>query len=180
VEVPHYQQAYELITDSLNTEKYDGEGNAMWDEIEASARHLYGLIHARFIITGRGLTKMSEKFRAGEFGRCPRVLCQGQHVLPIGLHDLPGQKGLKLYCPNCEDVYNPSTRRHVNIDGSYFGTSFPHLILQAFSDLRPEKRADRYIPRIFGFKIHSTMKEIHEQVRIKEKEDEMARHCIQD
>ena len=28
------------------------------DEIEADARHLYGLIHARYIITSHGLSKM--------------------------------------------------------------------------------------------------------------------------
>lgn len=28
------------------------------DQLETSARHLYGLIHARFIITSRGLAKM--------------------------------------------------------------------------------------------------------------------------
>lgn len=30
----------------------------MRDIVEKSARHLYGLIHARFIITTHGLTKM--------------------------------------------------------------------------------------------------------------------------
>lgn len=28
------------------------------EQLEMSARHLYGLIHARFIITSRGLAKM--------------------------------------------------------------------------------------------------------------------------
>ena len=28
------------------------------EQLETSARHLYGLIHARFIITSRGLSKM--------------------------------------------------------------------------------------------------------------------------
>jgi hypothetical protein len=30
----------------------------MRDQVEKSARHLYGLIHARFVITSRGLAKM--------------------------------------------------------------------------------------------------------------------------
>lgn len=32
------------------------------DQLETSARHLYGLIHARFIITSRGLAKMVRFF----------------------------------------------------------------------------------------------------------------------
>ena len=30
----------------------------MREQIEKSARHLYGLVHARFIVTTRGLQKM--------------------------------------------------------------------------------------------------------------------------
>lgn len=45
-------------------------------EIYQEATDLYGLIHARFIITSRGLTLMKEKFQAGRFGACPRVLCE--------------------------------------------------------------------------------------------------------
>ncbi len=148
-EVPHCQQAYELITDSLNTEDYEEEfESALWDEIEAAARHLYGLIHARFILSQKGLAKMAEKFKKAEFGRCPRVLCQNQPVLPVGLIDTPGVKGLKLYCPHCEDVYTPPSRRYAGVDGAYYGTSFPHLLFQAFPELMPEKSIERYIPRI--------------------------------
>ncbi|KAH6581261.1 hypothetical protein BASA60_002504 [Batrachochytrium salamandrivorans] len=80
-EVKYYHHAFELVTDSLEEEL----DTATWDEVEKSARHLYGLVHARFITTSRGLSKMFEKFKATEFGRCPRVLCHNQAVLPIGL-----------------------------------------------------------------------------------------------
>ena len=39
---------------------------------------LYGLIHARFIVTTRGLDAMLKKYRLAEFGRCPRMLCRDQ------------------------------------------------------------------------------------------------------
>ena len=43
-----------------------------------------------------------EKYKAADFGRCPRVLCNNQPVLPVGLSDTPRQKCVKLYCPKCE------------------------------------------------------------------------------
>ena len=41
-------------------------------KLEKSARHLYGLIHARFILTNRGVSMMLNKYRDGHFGACPR------------------------------------------------------------------------------------------------------------
>ena len=72
-EVHHYSQALDLITDSMGEQNWplsgrlttkrsilveDEMNEEMRDSIESSARHLYGLIHARFVITSRGLTKM--------------------------------------------------------------------------------------------------------------------------
>ena len=48
---------------------------------------LYGLIHARYIISPRGLTMMREKYVLGTFGSCQRILCDRQLVLPIGLSE---------------------------------------------------------------------------------------------
>ncbi|KAG4099686.1 casein kinase II, regulatory subunit [Neocallimastix lanati (nom. inval.)] len=162
-EVEHFHYALQLITDSLEEEIEDAN---LRHEIEKSAVKLYGLIHARYIITNRGLARMVEKFRRGDFGKCPRVLCQRQHVLPVGLTDVPFQKSVRLYCPRCEDIYFSSNKKHNCIDGAFFGTTFPHLLLQVYPQFIPIRTQERYVPKIFGFKIH----EIAEQHR---KQDEI-------
>jgi hypothetical protein len=121
--------------------------------VEAAAELLYGLIHARYIITPRGMSGMLGKYKNVHFGRCPRVFCQGQAVLPVGQSDLPRTHTCKTFCPKCGDIYYPRSSRHANIDGAYFGTTFCHLFLQAYWDLAPAPPRESYVPRIFGFKI---------------------------
>lgn len=53
-EVQYYQYALDLITDVFDVDCDD----EMRETIEKSARHLYGLVHARYIVTTRGLGKM--------------------------------------------------------------------------------------------------------------------------
>ncbi|CAG8597520.1 9913_t:CDS:2, partial [Dentiscutata heterogama] len=144
------------LTSGSDKEELDDE---MREAVEKSARHLYGLIHARFIITSRGLAKMLEKYKKAEFGRCPRVLCHNQPLLPVGLSDQPYTKSVKLYCPRCEDIYNPKSTRHSSIDGAYYGSTFPHMLFQVYPHLLPPKSNERYVPRIFGFKIHDIAKQ---------------------
>jgi casein kinase II subunit beta len=62
-EVSHFGLAYEIVTDALAHE-LDPD---MWDEAEKSARHLYGMIHARFILQSKGLHKMNEKHKRSAF-----------------------------------------------------------------------------------------------------------------
>ncbi|KAG9308042.1 casein kinase II, regulatory subunit [Chiua virens] len=134
-EVTNYAQALDLITDNLDDDIQDELRGAL----DLQARLLYGLIHARWIVTTRGLAKMLEKFKRADFGRCPRVLCQSQPLLPVGLSDIPYEKSVKLYCGRCEDVYSPKSSRHGSIDGAYFGTSFPHLLFIVYPRLIPPK-----------------------------------------
>ncbi len=149
-EVHYYQHALDLITDVFDLDCEDD----MRETIEKSARHLYGLVHARYIVTTRGLAKMVEKFKKSDFGRCPRVMCESHPLLPFGPSDNPGLKTVKLYCAKCEDIYNPKSSRHASIDGAYFGSSFHNILFQVYPALMPAKSRKRYEPKIFGFKVH--------------------------
>ncbi|WWD20165.1 hypothetical protein CI109_104641 [Kwoniella shandongensis] len=193
--VQEYSRALNLITDNLDDESLDDD---VREAVETSARFLYGLIHARYIVTSRGLAKMLEKYRKADFGRCPRVYCYSQPLLPVGLSDIPYQKAVKLYCPRCEDIYSPKSNRHGTIDGAYFGTTFPHMLFMVYPQMIPGKgqpigsssvadvnrslvagqqqrgegpssvgsvstssvavKAERYEPRIFGFKVNEDAK----------------------
>ncbi|KAH9964696.1 casein kinase II, regulatory subunit [Lactifluus volemus] len=134
-EVQNYTQALDLITDNLD----DDFQEELRGTLDIQARLLYGLIHARWIVTARGLAKMLDKYKKADFGRCPRVLCQGQPLLPVGLTDVPYEKSVKLYCGRCEDIYSPKSSRHGSIDGAYFGTSFPHLLFLVYPAFLPPK-----------------------------------------
>ncbi|KAL6155745.1 casein kinase 2 regulatory subunit [Exserohilum turcicum] len=142
----------------------------MREQIEKSARHLYGLVHARYIVTTRGLAKMLEKFKKSDFGKCPRVMCESQPLLPMGQSDVPNASPVKLYCARCEDLYNPKSSRHAIIDGAYFGTSFHNILFQVYPAMLPPKSQRRYEPRVFGFKVHSAAALSRWQA---EKKDEM-------
>ena len=82
-------------------------------------------------------------------------MCQSHPLLPTGMADNPNVQSVKLYCGKCEDLYNPKSSRHANIDGAYFGTSFQNILFQVYPVLIPEKTIERYQPRIFGFKVHA-------------------------
>ncbi|XP_070679510.1 putative casein kinase II subunit beta-4 isoform X13 [Malus domestica] len=147
-QVPYYDYALDLI---LDVESSHEEQNEL---IESAAEMLYGLIHVRYILTSKGLAAMLDKYKNYDFGRCPRVFCCGQPCLPVGQSDIPRSSTVKIYCPKCEDIYYPRSKYQGNIDGAYFGSTFPHLFLMTYGHLKPQKASQSYVPRVFGFKLH--------------------------
>lgn len=234
--VAHYRDSLECILSSAPDE-HDS------DLIHVHARDLYGLIHARYIVTSKGLQSMLDKYERKEFGTCPRFLCHGIGVLPLGLSNDIGFHKVKLFCPRCEDIFEPpamsappsrsalggaaaqrasngkrsaadmsfasnvmlpaahdattarasasSTRSHAgspakstrsalhsrmaaatatttsaaaslvaltgchDLDGSFFGPTFAHMLLVMKPQLVPPKPQQTYVPRVYGFKVHN-------------------------
>lgn len=147
-DVPHQQAALELIVGSAKNEICS-------NEVESSGRALFGLIHARYICSTPGLTAMCMKYEAGDFGRCPRILCSGQLLLPCGMSDVLGAGTVKGWCPRCCDLYELGK----HYDGAHWGTSFCHLYQlckgkEARLDTTEtsKARAAKYMPKLFGFR----------------------------
>ncbi|KAG4304495.1 hypothetical protein PORY_002205 [Pneumocystis oryctolagi] len=150
--IPFYKEALEMIldVDSENTDEHVRAPDQ--NIIESSAELLYGLIHQRYI---------AEKFEMGHFGHCPRVYCNSTSVVPCGRSDLPGVETVKLFCPNCLDIYVPPNSRFQNIDGAFFGTTFPHLFFQTYPEYKPtvsRKCFHIYQPKIYGFRVSEKSK----------------------
>jgi len=159
--VSNFSDCLDLILDRIGPDDSDDS------HLTQNACTLYGLIHARYIITAHGLDAMYNKYAAKEFGTCPLVQCSGQPVLPVGLKDEIGSDTAKIFCPKCQCVYHPPVVRHrshhgsagiAGVDGASFGTTFPHLFLMTFSNLVPDPLPanSSYIPRVFGFRVHSS------------------------
>uniref|UniRef100_A0A7S3PDD2 Casein kinase II subunit beta n=1 Tax=Amphora coffeiformis TaxID=265554 RepID=A0A7S3PDD2_9STRA len=153
--VSNFSDCLDLILDRIGPDDSDDS------HLTQSACTLYGLIHARYIITAHGLDAMYNKYAAKDFGTCPLVQCSGQPVLPVGLKDEMGVDTVKIFCPKCTQVYHtPPLRSRANVstgvDGAAFGTTFPHLFLMTFSNLVPDPLPveSSYVPRVFGFRVH--------------------------
>ncbi|CAM9150919.1 unnamed protein product, partial [Hapterophycus canaliculatus] len=116
---------------------------------------LYGLIHARYVLTTAGLEAMYAKYTLQEFGNCPHYLCRGQSVVPLGVRDEPHIETVKLYCPKCQDVYVHPSHAAQRVDGAYIGTTFPHLFFMTYGTMVPEPPQNVFVPRVFGFRVHS-------------------------
>eukprot|EP00529_Nitzschia_sp_RCC80_P031087 CAMPEP_0113513074 /NCGR_PEP_ID=MMETSP0014_2-20120614/39666_1 /TAXON_ID=2857 /ORGANISM="Nitzschia sp." /LENGTH=370 /DNA_ID=CAMNT_0000409449 /DNA_START=208 /DNA_END=1320 /DNA_ORIENTATION=- /assembly_acc=CAM_ASM_000159 len=163
--VSNFSDCLDLILDRIGPDDSDDS------HLTQSACTLYGLIHARYIITAHGLDAMYNKYASKEFGTCPLVQCAGQPVLPVGLKDEMGADTVKIFCPKCQCVYHPPPVRSrsshhggagaAGVDGAAFGTTFPHLFLMTFSNLVPDPlpQDSAYIPRVFGFRVHMSARQ---------------------
>eukprot|EP01039_Chlorochromonas_danica_P010804 gene10804-12009_t len=153
-QVPYYDYALDTILDV--DIPYDRLSDEQHEIVETAAEVLYGLIHARYILTAPGMHRMYEKFQNVDFGRCPRSFCNGQPVLPVGLSDVVREFSVEVFCPQCHQTYHPRSSKHANIDGAFFGTTFCHLFLLTHPELIVPRTPETYVPRIFGFRINES------------------------
>ncbi|CAB1097968.1 unnamed protein product [Ectocarpus sp. CCAP 1310/34] len=147
--VPRINDSLDLILDRT------AQNEASHELMEATCA-LYGLIHARYVLTAAGLEAMYAKYTLQEFGNCPHFLCKRQSVVPLGVRDEPHIETVKLYCPKCQNVYVHPSHAAQRVDGAYFGTTFPHLFFMTYGTLVPDPLDKTFVPRVFGFRVHST------------------------
>ena len=116
---------------------------------------VYGLIHAKFLMTEAGQTKMIEKFKKQEFPSCPRVLCNHFTCFPYGSSAILGEQPMKLFCPNCTDIYLRTNNESLNIDGAFFGPFWIHTLMRRHPEIVNSQPPETYVPRIYGFRIYN-------------------------
>ena len=150
----NFDEAIELISDN-HSENWATFSDEKICQIHIQATRIYGLLHARWITQPKGLFAMKKKYEISVFGVCPRALCNGTHLLPMGTSANMRRHTVKLFCPKCCDIYKaPKTP---SIDGAHFGPAFPHLFLCEFTQF---DTSDEFVPfdqRVFGFRIHKSM-----------------------
>ena len=150
----------------------DGAGLA--SPLLARACVLLAAIHARFLATHRGLQLMERRFEEAAFGECPRALCRGTPVLPIGGSE-HGAGEVELYCPCCAERYAPPRGTpEAQLDGAFFGPTFAPLLLVSRPNLRPRRARAAPRPAVFGFKVaeHALYREDGEGEEEEELEEE--------
>ncbi|XP_022167381.1 casein kinase II subunit beta-like [Myzus persicae] len=151
--LPDYEAAVRVVLDDAPVSRSCKDD----PDSQSSAELVYGLIHARYVMTPRGVAKILEKYMAGCFGQCPRENCKRSAVLPIGLDDVVGENTVRIYCPRCMDVYNPPPgAKGAAVDGAYFGTGLPHMVLMTRPEYIPLRPKGRHVAKLYGFQIHDS------------------------
>lgn len=153
--IPNFRDSIRLLlSDSASVEGCLEEG---W--VGPTYEHLldlYGLIHARYILTSQGLSKMRRKLHNNVFGSCPEPEFAESSVLPVGLSDHLRQGPPVGYCLASGEIYKMGAWGDF-LDGAYFGTSWCHLLLMQNPAIHGPRGwpvpNSTYKPRIFGFKV---------------------------
>lgn len=145
----HFDEAFSLLF------KTKGEVDKFDKKIVNETTIIYGMIHAQYLMTESGQSKMIQKFQQHEFPECPRVLCHHFTCFPTGQSAIFGEHRMKLFCPNCSDFYLQVNDNPTNIDGAFFGPYWIHSLLENHPEIIPDTIPSSYVPRIFGFRVYN-------------------------
>ena len=121
-------------------------------DLEREALDIYTTIHRRYVQSDEGLRVLVNRFKGGDFGKCHCWRCEYTCLLPVGLSHERNVSSVKLFCPCCKEIYNPSAPYDL-LDGAFFGREMASLFLTHYPDLVPTPKP-KYQPAIFGYKIH--------------------------
>ncbi|XP_033172861.1 stellate orphon protein at 12D-like, partial [Drosophila mauritiana] len=135
------QMGLEYFTETLQVILNPGFDSSL-DWVFGDEEKWYGMIHARYIMSERGVDNMRQKYERCDFEVCPKLSCR-QKALPEGPSDVCGKSNVKIFCPRCNDFYE--LRSDTQLDGAMFGTSFSHNFLAQWPNLRPQPPLD--VPR---------------------------------
>lgn len=106
-QVPYYSRALSLIVDGELSDESLSD-TVSFSRVEKSAAFLFGLVHARFIITQKGLQLLHKKVTAGLYQKkCPNALCGFNYILPCAVTDAPNLHTVKLFCARCNVSHFP-------------------------------------------------------------------------
>jgi casein kinase II subunit beta len=149
--VPYYDDALGIILDEDDQDQVPEEDQAM---LETACQMLYGLVHARYLLTTKGIQALHEKYVSGVYGLCWNETCASskKYTLPMG-SDLVGQGGAHVFCPNCGECYVPRNPKLTQLDGAYFGSSAAHMLVLQFKNSIEPGSTLPYTPLLYGFRI---------------------------
>ena len=140
----HFPICYDIITDNSEIQEYSQDAHPI---LEKSSRHLYGMIHARYVLTTAGMRKVAVKVKQGHYGYCKRYNCPKTPLIPVGLSSKPYVSYVKGYCGHCQDIYHLECL----LDGAYFTTTLPHLLLLTYPDVLVDSRCKQFELEKYGF-----------------------------
>jgi casein kinase II subunit beta len=178
VELPSPQPSYPIYRLALQlilNEDESQEANILRhpliqpQAIQQAAEALYLMVHARFVLSPRGLDALRRiLLNSPVFGKCPRIQCDGTMLLPYGASNdfSSNNHPCQRYCPSCGNLWNCWDSK---TDGCAWGPSLCYLLLMAHGhELFPracQRHASAVLstdiihhhpnnPSIFGFRIH--------------------------
>jgi hypothetical protein len=112
-----------------------------WREFEGitpfqeRAIRLYGILHARFLLTMTALDQAREEYSRNKFSYCHQYSCKSVTYLRYGQSDELNESILRLYYANCNKVYVADNSDFEVIDGAFFRPWWIHLFIYSFPEI---------------------------------------------